>query len=65
MNQRLSLREAREQGRLDDFIRQEEVRGTGPADCTRLQTLLREASKPAQSPDQTSHSACDDGSSGT
>lgn len=60
----LTLSQALEESRLSEFVEQEEKRGIGPADRKELKRLLRRAAKSRQSEDQTSRSACGDGSSG-
>ena len=52
----ISLREAREAGRLDEFVAQEETRGVGPVDQTELDAALSNVIKSPQSKDQTSRS---------
>lgn len=60
----LSLREAIEQGRLEDFVQQEEARGV-VADRASFERLVKSAVKQPRSTDRTSRSASGDGSSGT
>lgn len=62
--ERLSLREALDADRLEDFIRQEEARGV-VADSAAFDRLVATAVKQPQSADRTSRSASGDGSSGT
>lgn len=50
----LSLREAREKGRLGEFISQEEARGVDPAPAADLDRALAVAVKPRRSEDRTS-----------
>lgn len=61
----LSLTEALETGRLDEFVAQEEARGLGPVNRTDFAADVAALVRAPQSGDQTSRSACDDGSSGT
>ena len=56
VSRRLTLREAQETGRLRDFIRQEERRGTGSADASDLESVLARIIKPLRSEDRTSRS---------
>lgn len=60
----LTLTEALAEGRLPDFIAQEEARGIGPIDRAELDVGIAALVKGPQSEDQTSRSACDDGSTG-
>jgi len=62
---RLTLKKAIQLNRLGDFISQAEADGIGPGSEPDTYALLREASKPLQSEDQTSRSPSRDGSSGT
>jgi hypothetical protein len=52
----LSLREAIKEGKLDEFIKQEEKRGIGPAEKNRLENLIKSLATEQQSEDQTSRS---------
>lgn len=61
----LSLSQARKEGRLQEFIAQEEARGVGPLDGTNLDAALEMFTKQPRSADQTSHSPSDDDSTGT
>lgn len=58
---RISLSEALATGRLEDFIRQQEVAGVGPADEQQFERLIGTAVKQPQSADRASHSksCCD------
>lgn len=58
---RLSLREALETSRLEDFIAQEEARGVEAVDERELMEALEATIKPAKSADRTSRSADPDG----
>lgn len=58
----LSLRKARESGRLEDFIRQEEARGVAPVDEAELMAALEATIKSPRSAGQTSRSASRGGS---
>jgi len=60
----LSLAEAIKSGRLSDFIAQEDARGVGPIDPAEFDAALAAHVTLPQSGDRTSHSACDDGSTG-
>lgn len=60
----LSLSQAVAQGRIADFIAQEEARGIGPADKADLDRALEVLIKQPQSEDRTSRSASPDGSTG-
>lgn len=59
----ISLRDARRQGRLKDFIAQEEKRGIGPTNRNEFDRAVAELAKQRQSEDQTSRSSSRDGSS--
>lgn len=59
-----SLSEALKGGKLSEFIAQEEARGIGPIEHDAFDALTAALIKAPQSEDQTSHSACDDGSTG-
>ncbi len=61
----LSLADAKANGRLSDFIAQEESRGVGPVDRSEFDALTAALVKAPQSEDQTSHSASGDGSTET
>ncbi len=65
VSRRLTLREAQETGRLRDFIRQEERRGTGSADASDLESALARIIKSPRSTDRTSRSRGRGGSGGT
>ena len=58
----LTLANAVKEGRLHDFIAQEEARGVGPADSLKLDEALSRLIKAGKSGDQTSRSASSDGS---
>jgi hypothetical protein len=60
----LSLRQAIEQNRVDDFIRQEEARGVGSIDRAKFNASIAALIKAPQSEDQTSRSPSGDGSTG-
>ena len=60
----LSLSEAIKDGRIDEFIAQEEMRGTGPIDRAEFDRAVAEIIKAQQSKDQTSRFASGDGSTG-
>jgi len=60
----LSLVEAIKDGRLQEFIAQEEARGVGPVLRASFDALTATLIKAPQSEDQTSHSASDDGLTG-
>lgn len=60
----LSLTQAVQEGRLDEFIAQEEKRGVGPTDLRRLDGALAAAIKAPRSTDQTLRSPSRDGSTG-
>lgn len=60
----LSLREAIAEGRLDDFVAQEEARGVGTVDRGDLDDALRRVIRPPRSERQTSRSASAGGSTG-
>lgn len=62
VSNRLTLKKAIKDGRLRDFIRQEEDRGAGPADKAEVDEVLERLIKQPQSEDQTSHSPSRDGS---
>ncbi len=61
---RLGLSDALKNGRLLEFIAQEEARGIGPIEREELDTLTAALIKVPQSEDQTSHSPSGDGSTG-
>jgi hypothetical protein len=61
---RLTLREALDCGRLEDFIAQTESEGIGPVGRDALDDALARVIKQPQSKDQTSHSPSRGGSSG-
>jgi hypothetical protein len=65
MAEQLSLSAAIKEGRLPDFIAQEEARGVGPIDRSEFDALTAALVKAPQSGDQTSHSASGDGSTET
>ncbi len=60
----LTLYKAIKSGRLDEFVKQQETAGTGPASINDFDLLIETASKPRQSADQTSGSSSRDGSRG-
>ena len=60
----LSLRKAQKDGRLADFIAQEEARGIGSIERSELDRALAKLIKARQSKDQTSRSPSRDGSTG-
>lgn len=60
----LSLSQATKDGRLQDFISQEESHGVGPVDKKSVMDAIAETIKTRQLEDQTSRSACGDGSGG-
>ncbi len=60
----LTLSEAVRNGRLDEFIAQEQARGVGPVDRDAFDALAAALVKAPQSKDRTSRSASGDGSSG-
>jgi hypothetical protein len=61
----LTLAEAVKNGRLQEFIAQEEARGVGPIDRAEFDTLLGAMVKSPRSTGQTSHSSSGDGSTET
>lgn len=63
MNQ-LSLKQAIDENRLDEFIRQQEAAGVGPVDERRFFAAARKVIKPAKQSDRTSRSASRGGSTG-
>lgn len=60
----LTLADAIKDGRLQDFIAQEEARGVGPVDRAGFDALAAKVIKAPQPEDQTSRSASGDGSTG-
>lgn len=60
----ISLSEAIRDGRLDDFIAQEEARGIGPVDRNALDRAIAKLAKARRSGDRTSRSSFRDGSRG-
>jgi hypothetical protein len=60
----ISLSQAITEGRMPEFVDQEEKRGVGPADPAELDDALSRVIKGEKSADQTSRSASRDGSSG-
>jgi hypothetical protein len=64
MSEFISLSKAVSEGRLEDFIRQQEVAGTGPADEAAFLSAASKIIKHGQQLGQTSHSALPDGSTG-
>ena len=62
---KLSLNDARNRNRIDDFVAQEEALGIGPIDRTAFDGAVMKVIREPQSEDQTSHSACDGNSTGT
>lgn len=65
MSKPLSLREARKQGRLDEFVAQAETDGVGPADLEEFNEAVRKIVRPQQSAGRRSRSPYGDGSSGS
>lgn len=63
--ERLSLQEALATDRLEEFIAQEEARDVPSVSKAEFDALVEQAAKSRLSEDQTSRSACGDGSSGT
>ena len=61
----LTLSKAKESGRLQEFIAQEEARGVGPINRAEFESLIGGAVKAPRSKRRTSHSSSGDGSSGT
>jgi hypothetical protein len=61
---RITLSEAISEGRLPEFIAQEEARGIGPIDRAEFDGTVFKIIKARQSEDQTSHSASGGSSSG-
>jgi len=59
----LSLRQALDEGRLEDFVRQAEQQNIGPADRSQFEALLGRVTAP-QPEDQTSRSPARGGSGG-
>ncbi len=57
----LSLSRAVSEGRLSEFLTQEESRGIGPAEPGAFDALVAEAAKAPQSEDQASRSPLRDG----
>ena len=60
--QMLSLSDALKEGRLDEFIAQEEARGVGPIDRADFDAALAKVVKAPQSKGRTSRSSSGDGS---
>jgi hypothetical protein len=60
----LSLSQAIKQGKIAEFIAQEEAREVGPIDHVEFGTLAAALVRAAQSENQTSRSVSGDGSSG-
>lgn len=60
----ITLADAMKNGRLQEFIAQEEGRAVGPIDRAAFDALAAALVKAPQSEDQTSRSASGDGSSG-
>lgn len=58
----LTLSKALKTGRLQEFVRQEEKRGIGPADRKKLEAAIRRLATQPQSKDRTSRSASRAGS---
>ncbi len=58
----LSLAEAIKTGRIDEFIRQQEAAGVGPADERAFFAAAKRVIKPETQSDQTSRSPSGDGS---
>ena len=61
----LSLSDAIKEGRIAEFINQEEARGLSDGDRASFERVIKAAVKPPQSADRTSRSPSDDGSNGT
>lgn len=61
----ISLADAVREGRLDEFIAQEEARGVGPAKKAELDAALARVIRAPRSEDQTSRSDDAGGSTGT
>jgi hypothetical protein len=62
---KLSLSEAINSGKINEFVAQEEARGMGPAARREVETLLKQAATtPLQELDRTSRSASRGGSTG-
>lgn len=60
----ISLAQAIRDGRLEDFIAEQEARSLPPVDKAKLESALAAAIKPPPPEDRTSRSASRDGSSG-
>lgn len=60
----LTLAQAIRDGRLEDFIEEQEARGLPPVEKSKLESALARAIKPPQPEDQTSRSVSRGGSSG-
>lgn len=60
----IDLHTANREGRLQEFIAQEEARGVGPIERAKFDALLSSSVKSQRSKDQTSRSSFDDGSTG-
>jgi hypothetical protein len=60
----LNLADAIKQGKLSEFVAQEEARGVGPINRAELDGEIAALIKGQQSEDQTSRSASRDGSTG-
>lgn len=60
----LTLKDAIQHDKLDEFVRQEEARGAGPVDCQELDAAITKIIKQPQSENRTSRSASGDGSTG-
>lgn len=61
----LTLAKALTTGKLDEFIKQEEARGVGPADSKDVEAALKHlATTPTRSGDRTSRSPSRGGSTG-
>jgi hypothetical protein len=65
MADRLTLSDALRDGRIDEFVRQEERRGVGPVAKRKLDAAIKKlATTPMQSKDRTSRSTSRGGSRG-
>lgn len=62
---RISLAQARREGRLPEFIAQEEARGVGPADREEVDRALAKVIRSPRSGGRTSRSPSRGGSNGT
>lgn len=64
MTEYVSLSQALKEGRLEDFIKQQEAAGTGPAAEGEVLDAIAKVARSPQSADRTSRSASSDGSTG-